>query len=400
MKNSQIVFIDSCISLGLQSPVKRSDLLKAAPACGMKYAPAWIVKDESRRVKHGTFAVPEIAERCDAAVVELNHTVAAAPVAAAPAPVAAPVAAAPVPVASDVLGMTGGQSESLVPTKMDTFEPFGFFKDLKKILTSRLFAPVYITGDTGNGKTTMIEQACAQLGRELYRVNITAQTDEDDLLGGFRLINGETVWSDGPVVRAMKSGAILLLDEIDYGSELMSCLQSVLEGKGVFLKKIGQFVKPAAGFNILATANTKGKGSESGRFANTNVLNEAFLDRFDWTVENDYPTEAIEKKILKANMNKFGKMDEDFAAQLTVWAGHVRKAFKEEAIDDNISTRRLVNICKAFSIFGEREEAVKMSLTRFSEESATELWRLYTKVDANAVNNVEEGGTTDDCPFE
>jgi MoxR-like ATPase len=296
--------------------------------------------------------------------------------------------------------MTGGQSESLVPTKMDTFEPFGFFKDLKKILTSRLFAPVYITGDTGNGKTTMIEQACAQLGRELYRVNITAQTDEDDLLGGFRLINGETVWSDGPVVRAMKSGAVLLLDEIDYGSELMSCLQSVLEGKGVFLKKIGQFVKPAAGFNILATANTKGKGSESGRFANTNVLNEAFLDRFDWTVENDYPTEAIEKKILKANMNKFGKMDEDFATQLTVWAGHVRKAFKEEAIDDNISTRRLVNICKAFSIFGEREEAVKMSLARFSEESATELWRLYTKVDANAVNNVEEGGTTDDCPFE
>ena len=399
MKNSQIVFIDSCISLGLQSPVKRSDLLKAAQACGMKYAPAWIVKDESRRVKHGTFAVPEIAERSGDAV--------AAPVVAAPAPVAvapvaeapAPVAAAPVAVASDVLGMTGGQSESLVPTKMDTFEPFGFFKDLKKILTSRLFAPVYITGDTGNGKTTMIEQACAQLGRELYRVNITAQTDEDDLLGGFRLINGETVWSDGPVVRAMKSGAILLLDEIDYGSELMSCLQSVLEGKGVFLKKIGQFVKPAAGFNILATANTKGKGSESGRFANTNVLNEAFLDRFDWTVENDYPSESIEKKILEANMRKFGKMDEDFAAQLTVWAGHVRKAFKEEAVDDNISTRRLVNICKAFSIFGVREEAVKMSLTRFSEESATELWRLYTKVDANAVNN-EEGGSTDDCPFE
>ena len=399
MKNSQIVFIDSCISLGLQSPVKRSDLLKAAQACGMKYAPAWIVKDESRRVKHGTFAVPEINERC-LGDVEAAAAFVADVEAAAPAPVAAPVAAAPVAVASDVLGMTGGQSESLVPTKMDTFEPFGFFKDLKKILTSRLFAPVYITGDTGNGKTTMIEQACAQLGRELYRVNITAQTDEDDLLGGFRLINGETVWSDGPVVRAMKSGAILLLDEIDYGSELMSCLQSVLEGKGVFLKKIGQFVKPAAGFNILATANTKGKGSESGRFANTNVLNEAFLDRFDWTVENDYPSESIEKKILQANMRKFGKMDEDFAAQLTVWAGHVRKAFKEEAVDDNISTRRLVNICKAFSIFGVREEAVKMSLTRFSEESATELWRLYTKVDANAVNAEEEGGTTDDCPFE
>ena len=365
----------------------------------MKYAPAWIVKDESRRVKHGTFAVPEIAERSGDAVAAPVVDISEMPMPATPAPVAAPVAAAPVAVASDVLGMTGGQSESLVPTKMDTFEPFGFFKDLKKILTSRLFAPVYITGDTGNGKTTMIEQACAQLGRELYRVNITAQTDEDDLLGGFRLINGETVWADGPVVRAMKSGAILLLDEIDYGSELMSCLQSVLEGKGVFLKKIGQFVKPAAGFNILATANTKGKGSESGRFANTNVLNEAFLDRFDWTVENDYPTEAIEKKILKANMNKFGKMDDDFAAQLTVWAGHVRKAFKEEAVDDNISTRRLVNICKAFSIFGEREEAVKMSLARFSEESATELWRLYTKVDANAVNNVE-GGNTDDCPFE
>jgi len=390
MKNSQIVFVDSCISLGLQSPVKRSDLLKAAQACGMKYAPAWIVKDESRRVKHGTFAVPEIAERSGDAV--------AAPVVAAPAPVAvapvaeapAPVAAAPVAVASDVLGMTGGQSESLVPTKMDTFEPFGFFKDLKKILTSRLFAPVYITGDTGNGKTTMIEQACAQLGRELYRVNITAQTDEDDLLGGFRLINGETVWSDGPVVRAMKSGAVLLLDEIDYGSELMSCLQSVLEGKGVFLKKIGQFVKPAAGFNILATANTKGKGSESGRFANTNVLNEAFLDRFDWTVENDYPSESIEKKILQANMKKFGKMDEDFAAQLTVWAGHVRKAFKEEAVDDNISTRRLVHIIAAYKIFDDKAKAIQLCLNRFDDETKQAFIDLYDKVDSDVDMNPQE----------
>ena len=227
--------------------------------------------------------------------------------------------------------------QNLIPQKDDSFVKFGNFGDVKKIIESRVFYPSFITGLSGNGKTFSVEQACAQLGRELIRVNITIETDEDDLIGGFRLVNGETVWHNGPVIEALERGAILLLDEIDLASNKILCLQSVLEGKGVFLKKIGKFVQPTPGFNVIATANTKGKGSDDGRFIGTNVLNEAFLERFPVTFEQEYPTAAIETKIL----NKLCA-DENFCKRLADWADIIRKTFYDGGIEEIISTRRLV----------------------------------------------------------
>jgi len=240
---------------------------------------------------------------------------------------------------------------------------------------------VYVTGLSGNGKTTMVMQACANLNRECFRVNITSATDEDDLLGGFRLINGETVWQDGPVVNAMRRGAVLLLDEIDLGTHLMMCLQSVLEGKGIYLKKINEWVQPAAGFTIFATANTKGKGSDDGRFAGTNIMNEAMLDRFDWTLEQEYAPKSTEKKILLKKMKSMGCEDKDFASRLTEWADMIRRAFNEGAIDEIITTRRLENVCKAFAIFSCRETAIDMALNRFDDDTKTAFRDFYAKLD-------------------
>ena len=231
--------------------------------------------------------------------------------------------------------------QNLIPDKDDTFVKFGNFGDLKKIIQSRLFYPTFITGLSGNGKTLSVEQACAQLGRELIRVNITIETDEDDLIGGFRLVDGATVWHNGPVVEALERGAILLLDEVDLASNKILCLQSILEGKGVFLKKIGKYVKPTKGFNVFATANTKGKGSEDGRFIGTNVLNEAFLERFPVTFEQMYPTPATEQKILEGIALDLGVEDRDFCKRLVDWADIIRKTFYDGGIDEIISTRRL-----------------------------------------------------------
>ena len=236
---------------------------------------------------------------------------------------------------------------SLVPTKDPTFVPFGNFNAVKKIIKSGVFYPTYIQGLSGNGKTFGVEQACAQLNRELIRVNITIETDEDDLIGGFRLQNGSTVWHNGPIIEALERGCVLLLDEVDLASNKILCLQSILEGKGVFLKKIGRYVKPANGFNVIATANTKGKGSDDGRFMGTNVLNEAFLERFAITLEQDYPSPVTETKILKAICS-----DDSFCARLADWAQIIRKTFADGGVDVVISTRRLVHIVKAFAIFG------------------------------------------------
>ena len=241
--------------------------------------------------------------------------------------------------------------QNLIPDKDDTFVKFGNFNDIKKIIQSRLFYPTFITGLSGNGKTFGVEQACAQLKRELIRVNITIETDEDDLIGGFRLVNGETAWHNGPVVEALERGAILLLDEIDLASNKILCLQSILEGKGVFLKKIGRFVKPAAGFNVFATANTKGKGSDDGRFIGTNVLNEAFLERFPVTFEQSYPAPATEQKILEGIALDLQVEDRDFCKRLVDWADIIRKTFYDGGIEEIISTRRLVHIIRAYSIF-------------------------------------------------
>ena len=275
--------------------------------------------------------------------------------------------------------------QNLIPQKDDSFVSFGNFSDVKKIIKSGIFYPTFITGLSGNGKTFSVEQACAQLGRELIRVNITIETDEDDLIGGFRLVDGATVWHNGPVIEALQRGAILLLDEIDLASNKILCLQSILEGNGVFLKKIGQFVRPSAGFNVIATANTKGKGSDDGRFIGTNVLNEAFLERFPVTFEQEYPTAATEQKIL----NKICD-DTEFCKRLSDWADIIRKTFYDGGIEEIISTRRLVHIVKAYSIFGDKAKAIQVCVNRFDDETKQAFLELYDKVDADFVMPVDE----------
>ena len=271
--------------------------------------------------------------------------------------------------------------QNLIPEKDDSFVKFGNFGDLKKIIQSRVFYPTFITGLSGNGKTFSVEQACAQLGRELIRVNITIETDEDDLIGGFRLVDGATVWHNGPVIEALERGAILLLDEIDLASNKILCLQSVLEGNGVFLKKIGKFVRPSAGFNVIATANTKGKGSDDGRFIGTNVLNEAFLERFPVTFEQEYPTVSNEVKILERISQSLNVDDTDFCKRLVDWADIIRKTFYDGGIEEIISTRRLVHIIRAYSIFGNKAKAIEVCVNRFDDETKTAFMELYDKVD-------------------
>jgi len=277
--------------------------------------------------------------------------------------------------------------QNLIPAKDDTFVKFGNFNDIKKIIQSRLFYPTFITGLSGNGKTFCVEQACAQLERELIRVNITIETDEDDLIGGFRLVDGATVWHNGPVVEALQRGAVLLLDEIDLASNKILCLQSILEGKGVFLKKIGKFVTPADGFQIFATANTKGKGSDDGRFIGTNVLNEAFLERFPVTFEQEYPTVTNEYKILYKVAASIGAFKEtsdlDFLKRLCDWADIIRKTFYDGGIEEIISTRRLVHIVRAYSIFNDKAKAISVCVNRFDDETKQAFLELYDKVDAD-----------------
>tara|TARA_B100000427_G_scaffold39809_1_gene28672 strand:+ start:779 stop:1894 length:1116 start_codon:yes stop_codon:yes gene_type:complete len=276
-------------------------------------------------------------------------------------------------------------SHNLVPSKDDTYVKFGNFNDVKKIIQSKQFYPTFITGLSGNGKTFGVEQACAQLNRELIRVNITIETDEDDLIGGFRLVDGNTVWHNGPVIEALNRGAILLLDEIDLASNKILCLQPILEGKGIFLKKTGEFVEPSKGFNVIATANTKGKGSDDGRFIGTNVLNEAFLERFPVTFEQEYPSPNIENKILGGIAAKLGVTDTDFCKRLVDWGDIIRKTFYDGGIDEIISTRRLVHIVHAYSIFKNKEKAIAVCVNRFDDETKQAFLELYDKVDADFV---------------
>jgi len=272
---------------------------------------------------------------------------------------------------------------NIVPEKDPVFVPWGYFKDIKKIVTSKQFYPIFVTGLSGNGKTMNVTQACALAKRECIRVNITIETDEDDLLGGYRLQDGQTVWQNGPVIEAMERGALLLLDEIDLASNKIMCLQPILEGNGVFLKKINRFVKPAKGFNVIATANTKGQGSEDGKFIGTNILNEAFLERFPITIEQAYPTNKIENKILLNVMAEKGMtVTAEFATSLVTWADIIRKTFYEGGVDELISTRRLVHIVEAFAIFKNKMKAIEMCTNRFDLDTKTSFLDLYTKIDA------------------
>ena len=306
------------------------------------------------------------------------HPTADAPV--SETPTVAPVAVTRVAATKLAANIT----DILIPEKDKTYVPFGFYNSLKKIIESRIFYPVYITGLSGNGKTLMVDQICANLGREMVRVNITKETDETDLIGSYELIDGNTVRREGPVVTAMRKGAILLLDETDYGSERLLCLQPILEGKPYLDKKTGELITPAPGFNIIATANTKGQGSDNGRFIGANTLNEAFLERFAITVEQEYPTPEVEKQIVLRNFSMLGINDTNFAENLVSWAEIVRKTFTDGGVNDVISTRRLVHISKAYSIFKNRMTAIELCLNRFEADTKREFMDLYTKVDADA----------------
>ena len=297
------------------------------------------------------------------------------------------------------MGMTGGERATLVPPRFDGYVAWGHFTDVEKIVKSGQFYPIFVTGLSGNGKTLMVEQVCAKQKRECYRVNITKQTDEDDLIGGFRLMNGETKFVYGPVVNAMKSGGVLLLDEIDLGSANMMCLQPVLEGKGVFIKKTGEWVTPAPGFTVLATANTKGQGSEDGKFIGTQIMNEAMLERFAITMQQEYPPVSVEKKILEKEMELTGAVDSEFTTKLVDWADIIRKTFYEGAIDDVITTRRLVHIVNAFRMFGDRMKSIEMCISRFDEETRMSILDLYTKIDEGVSlteeNPIDESETSE-----
>ena len=406
---SQAAFVSALQSAAAAGEISdlcdKKDLVKVANSIGKTCIPVWVRRNESLKAGRGLWNIKPL---LDGETIDAPTPAAPAPVTPAPAVESAPT----VPTVASAPVSTEFTNTTLVPSKMGTYVKWGHHDDVETILKSGHFAPIFVTGLSGNGKTTMIEQACANLKREFYRVNITAQTDEDDLLGGFRLIDGNTVWVDGPVIRAMKAGGVLLLDEIDLGGHLMMCLQPVLEGKGVYVKKINEWVHPAAGFTILATANTKGQGDETGKFSGTGMMNEAMLDRFHFTMEQPYASASTERKILTKNMAKWG-MDVkkgtdnyEFADLLTKWANTIRETFLQGGCSEIITTRRLERIVEAFAIFGDRMKAVKMSVARFDEETQSDFTRLYEKIDVN-VSIPEETSTTNgpatvennECPY-
>jgi midasin (ATPase involved in ribosome maturation) len=371
--------------LGDVKTITRAEVFSIMEKYGLK-DPLWLTKNDAARVGRGVYSLD------DTAVSVQTVAKAAKVVKRVKNVIAASEIASEVPVAQ--IGEVANQADlnmaalhtseaiTLVPSKAKGYVPFGHFSDVRMIIKSGKFYPTYVTGLSGNGKTMMIEQICAQEGRELVRANITKETDEDDLIGGFRLIDGKTVWQNGPVIVAMERGAILLLDEVDLGDAKLMCLQPVLEGKPIYLKKINRVITPAAGFNILATANTKGKGSDDGRFIGTNVMNEAFLERFSITFEQEYPPLKTEAKILNNVLGASGIEDKDFADKLVNWADMIRKAFYDGAVSDIISTRRLVHICEAFAIFGQdREKAIKLCLNRFDVDTKNGFMDLYMKLD-------------------
>ena len=305
---------------------------------------------------------------------------------------AAPVTAASANAEPTMVNLvaTNMEKQNLVPAPFEGFVPWGNFSLIEKVVKSGMFYPIFVTGLSGNGKTLMVEQVCAKLNKELIRVNVTIETDEDDLLGGFRLVNGETKFVPGPVIEAMERGCTLLLDECDLGSNKLLALQPVLEGKGVYLKKINKWVTPKEGFNVMATANTKGKGSDDGRFIGTNILNEAFLERFAITMEQPYATAATEKKIVMGSMKKYNAVDEGFATNLITWAEVIRKTFYDGGVDEVISTRRLDHIVKAFAIFGDKMQSIELCVARFDEDTKVSFLDLYTKIDAGILTSEEK----------
>jgi hypothetical protein len=377
LNTKQQEFVDYAFEKFGTAELTTAELKEANAHFGCKYAPQWLIKNADYKVGKSTFRLPT-----EGSMVSTASTVkATVPETEKVLTTKAPETETVSEAAYVVSSLTG----DIVPKKDPVFVSFGNYPDVKSIIKSKMFYPVFITGLSGNGKTMGVTQACAENKRELIRVNITIETDEDDLLGGYRLKDGQTVWQNGPVIEAMERGAVLLLDEIDLASNKIMCLQPILEGSGVFVKKINRFVKPANGFNVVATANTKGQGSDDGKFIGTNVLNEAFLERFPITFEQSYPSVAIEQKILvNTYKNSTGKSDDDFCKKLVTWADVIRKTYFDGGVDEIISTRRLVHIIQAYAIFGKKMKAVEVCTNRFDDDTKNSFIELYTKVDAGA----------------
>ena len=372
LNTKQQEFVDHAVKKFGSNELTVSQLKEANKHFGNKYAPQWLIKNTDYKVGKSLFKLPT---ESDVATISKSSGE-SEKVLTTKAPETETVSEAAYVVSS----LTG----DIVPKKDPVFVSFGNYPDVKSIIKSKMFYPVFITGLSGNGKTMGVTQACAENKRELIRVNITIETDEDDLLGGYRLKDGQTVWQNGPVIEAMERGAVLLLDEIDLASNKIMCLQPILEGSGVFVKKINKFIKPAHGFNVVATANTKGQGSDDGKFIGTNVLNEAFLERFPITFEQSYPKPSVEEKILVQTLAKSGKKDADFCKKLVTWADVIRKTYFDGGVDEIISTRRLVHIIQAYAIFNKKMKAVEVCTNRFDDDTKNSFIELYTKVDAGA----------------
>lgn len=363
-KSTQIILETLSQRFPDQTEFKRAQISDTADSLGYSRKDFWDLIDAKIRVKPGVYDL-------SAMIV--------------------PVTKEPVTGFSNVVKMQSIVNEELNFAKKDpTFVPWGAFSDVVKILKSEMFYPVYVSGLSGNGKTFMVEQAAAKLGREFIRVQINPETDEDDLLGGFRLINGETVFSKGPVLKAMERGAILLLDEVDRATNKIMCLQGILEGKPVLVKKTGEVVEPSPGFNVIATANTKGKGSEDGRFTAASIIDDAFLERFTVAIDQAFPSQSVEKKIVAKHMEKFGKTDVEFAEKLVSWADIIRKTFYDDGVDEVISTRRLCHIVQTFSIFDNKMKAIELCIARFDDDTKAAFLDLYTKVDSGVTFETEE----------
>jgi len=365
-------YVDHAKKLFGKTTLSVAELKKANSKFGCKYAPQWLIKNKDYKVGKSLFKLPVEGDDPDQVYLESKPNKETEKI------------LTPVETKKEAAYIVSSLTGNIVPKKDPIFVSFGNYPDIKSIVKSNRFYPVFITGLSGNGKTMGVTQACAEAKRELIRVNITIETDEDDLLGGYRLKDGQTVWQNGPVIEAMERGAILLLDEVDLASNKIMCLQPILEGSGVFVKKINKFVKPAQGFNVIATANTKGQGSDDGKFIGTNVLNEAFLERFPVTFEQKYPSVAIEKKILNNTLKASGKSDVKFVDKLTTWADVIRKTYFDGGVDEIISTRRLVHITQAFAIFDNKMKAIQMCTNRFDDDTKNSFVELYTKVDSGA----------------
>ena len=369
LNQKQKDFVIHALKMYGKDELTKNELKAANKEFGYAYAPQWLTKNKHYKIGRGLFKLPNIDDK----VVDKKEVVSKPK-----------VVEEKDNKVSEAAYIVSSLTGDIVPKKETTFVSFGNQPDLKSIIKSGMFYPVFITGLSGNGKTLGVTQACAENRRELIRVNVTIETDEDDLLGGYRLREGQTVWQNGPVIEAMERGAMLLLDEIDLASNKIMCLQPILEGSGIFVKKINKYIKPLKGFNVIATANTKGQGSEDGKYIGTNVLNEAFLERFPITFEQKYPSVKIEEKILIKNLEKSGKKNKDFCQKLVTWADVIRKTYFDGGVDEIISTRRLVHIIQAYTIFNDKQKAIEVCTNRFDDDTKNSFVELYGKVDAGA----------------